>query len=209
MPKARIRRFRIRGADRVHRKPLLELLLRYAQRHPEEAACVERVRHLVDSRADCFERTALPGHLTGSAFVVSADRREVLLVHHRKLDRWLQPGGHADGESDLARVALREAQEETGLDALRFLDPTGADSEPAPFDIDVHVIPARPGEPAHEHHDVRFLLVASGSEPARSSEESYAVRWVPLDELASLDVDASLLRMGRKTRALFASAAQG
>lgn len=193
----------------MHRKPLLELLLRYAQRHPEEAACVDRVRHLVESRTDCFERTTLPGHLTGSAFVVSADGREVLLVHHRKLDRWLQPGGHADGENDLARVALREAREETGLDALQFLDPDGAGSEPTPLDIDVHAIPARPGEPPHEHHDVRFLLAARTGEKARTSEESYAVRWFPIDELASLDADESLLRMARKTRALFASAAKG
>ncbi len=193
----------------MHRKPLLELLLRYAQRHPEEAACVARVRGLVESRADCFERAALPGHVTGSAFVVSADHREVLLVHHRKLDRWLQPGGHADGECDLARVALREAREETDLDALALLDPEGAGGEPMPLDIDVHAIPARPGEPAHEHHDVRYLLVASGRETARTSEESYAVRWFPLDELASLGVDESLLRMARKTRTLLASVARG
>lgn len=190
----------------MHRKPLLELLLRYARRHPEEAACVDRVRRLVESRADCFERTAHPGHLTGSAFVLSTDRRDVLLVHHRKLDRWLQPGGHADGESDLARVALREAREETGLDALHFLSPDGAGTKPAPLDIDVHAIPERPGEPAHEHHDVRFLLLASPDEQARASEESHAVRWFPLDELASQGVDDSVLRMARKTRALLASA---
>ncbi len=193
----------------MHRKPLLELLLRYAERHPEEAACVARVRALVEARADCFERTALPGHLTGSAFVVSADHRKVLLVHHRKLDRWLQPGGHADGESDLARVALREAQEETGLESLHLLSPGGADREPTPLDIDVHAIPARPGEPAHEHHDVRYLLLAGGHETARASEESYAVRWFSLDELASLGVDESLLRMARKARALLTSVMEG
>lgn len=193
----------------MHRKPLLELLLRYAPRHPEEAACVARVRALVESRADCFERTAFPGHLTGSAFVVSADHRRVLLVHHRKLDRWLQPGGHADGESDLARVALREAREETGLHTLHLVDPGGVAGEPTPLDIDVHTIPARPGEPAHEHHDVRYLFVANAGETARTSEESHAVRWFPLEALASVEVDESLLRMARKTRALFASAARG
>jgi 8-oxo-dGTP pyrophosphatase MutT (NUDIX family) len=192
----------------VHRKPLLELLLRYAQRHPEEAACVERVRGLVESRADCFERTALPGHLTGSAFVLSADLREVLLVHHRKLDRWLQPGGHADGECDLARVALREAQEETGLHPLAFLGPEGIEAEPTPFDLDVHTIPARPGEPAHEHHDVRFLLVAGPGANARVSEESFAVRWFPLGDLEAQGVDESVLRMAGKTRARLASAAK-
>jgi len=130
--------------------------------------------------------------------VASADLRRVLLVHHRKLDRWLQPGGHADGESDVARVALREAREETGLAALAFPGP-----DPVPFDLDVHEIPARPGEPAHEHHDVRFLLVAGpDDEDARASEESHAVRWFPLSALETMDVDESVLRMARKLRAL-------
>jgi len=183
----------------VDRKPLLELLDRYEARHPEEAARVARVRGLVAARADCFERSCPPGHVTGSAFVVSADGRRTLLVHHRKLDRWLQPGGHADGESDVAQVALREAREETGIDALTFV---GTDGEPAPFDLDVHEIPARPGEPAHEHHDVRFLLVAAAGQEARASEESHAVRWFELDEIGDLDVDESVVRMTRKAQAL-------
>jgi 8-oxo-dGTP pyrophosphatase MutT (NUDIX family) len=191
------------GIARVHRKPLLELLDRYAARHPEEAACVARIRSLVRARPDCFERSCPPGHVTGSAFVASADLRRVLLVHHRKLDRWLQPGGHADGESDVAAVALREAEEETGLAGLRFLGPEGAPGEPVPFDLDVHEIPARPGEPAHEHHDVRFLLVApAGGEAPRASAESHDVRWFALSELEELGVDESVLRMARKLRAL-------
>jgi len=191
----------------VHRKRLLELLDRYAARHPEEAASVARVRALVAGRADCFERSCPPGHVTGSAFVLSADLRRVLLVHHRKLDRWLQPGGHADGECDVAQVALREAQEETGLAALAFLGPDGAPGEPWVLDLDVHEIPARPGEPAHEHHDVRFLLVAGdGDGDARASEESHAVRWVPLDAIEELTDEESVVRMARKTRALLAGA---
>lgn len=184
----------------MHRKPLLDLLDRYAARHPDELACVERIRALVQARPDCFERSCAPGHVTGSAFVASADLRRVLLVHHRKLGRWLQPGGHADGESDVAQVALREAHEETGLRALAFLD-RDRDGGPLPFDLDVHEIPARPGEPAHEHHDVRFLLVAADGEEPRASAESHAVGWFPLEALAELDVDASVLRMARKLRA--------
>lgn len=186
----------------MHRKPLLDLLDRYAARHPEEAPTVARMRALVTTRPDCFERSCAPGHVTGSAFVLSADRTRVLLVHHRKLDRWLQPGGHADGEPDVARVALREACEETGLSALVFVGPDGAPGEAGPFDLDVHRIPARPGEPAHEHHDVRFLLVAEVDEDARASAESHAVRWVPLDAVDALDVDESVRRMARKARAL-------
>ncbi len=195
-----------RGDLRVHRKPLLELLDRYEAWHPGEGACVARVRALVHAHPDCFERRCVPGHVTGSAFVASADLARVLLVHHRKLDRWLQPGGHADGESDVAQVALREATEETGLAGLRFLGPDGtpaAHEAPAPFDLDVHEIPARPGEPAHDHHDVRFLLVAApGAEEARASAESHAVRWFPIEALGALGVDEGVLRMARKLRAL-------
>lgn len=190
----------------MHRKPLLELLDGYEAWHPDEAHEVARMRALVAARADCFERSCPPGHVTGSAFVLSADRRRALLVHHRKLDRWLQPGGHADGESDVARVALREAHEETGLAALAFLGPDGAPGEPWVLDLDVHEIPARPGEPAHEHHDVRFLLVAQDDGAARASEESHAVRWVALDAIEALTDEESVLRMARKTRALLAGA---
>jgi 8-oxo-dGTP pyrophosphatase MutT (NUDIX family) len=192
----------------VHRRPLLALLGDYAARHPEERSSVARVRTLVEARPDCFERSCLPGHLTGSAWVLSADRRRFLLTHHRKLDRWLQLGGHADGETDLAAVALREAREESGLAGLAFLGPTGAGGRPIAIDLDVHAIPARGGEPAHEHHDLRFALVARGGQ-ARASGESHALRWFEMESLdsvlAALGADASLLRLGRKARALLAA----
>jgi 8-oxo-dGTP pyrophosphatase MutT (NUDIX family) len=184
----------------VHRKPLLDLLARYRTRYPEEAKCVDRMRALVEGRPDCLERGCLPGHVTGSALVLSADGRRTLLVHHRKLRRWLQPGGHADGEADVARVALREAREETGLD-LWFLEADAEAGAPLPIDLDVHAIPARPGEPAHEHHDVRFLVVALGDATPVASPESSDVRWFDLDELGSLDLDASLVRLIGKARA--------
>lgn len=184
----------------MHRKPLLDLLARYRARHPDEAACVDRVRSLVALHPDCFERTCEPGHVTGSALVLDAERRRVLLVHHRKLDRWLQPGGHADGQTDVASVALAEAREETGLEDLVFLDDAGG---PFPIDVDVHRIPARRGEPEHEHHDVRYLLIAAPGAVPRVSEESHDVRWFPLDlaALARIGADASLLRLVRKARA--------
>jgi len=179
----------------VHRKPLLELLDRYRAQHPGEGATVERIRALVEAHPECFARSCAPGHVTGSAFVVSPDLRRCLLVHHRKLDCWLQPGGHADGDPDIAAVALREAREETGLAGLRF----AREGEPRlPFDLDVHGIPALGGEPAHEHHDVRFLLIADPLETPVASPESNAVRWFDRDRLASLGVDASLLRMADK-----------
>lgn len=191
----------------MHRRPLLDLLSRYASRHPEEEGCVARIHALVESRPDCFLRSCLPGHLTGSAWILSADRRRFLLTHHRKLDRWLQLGGHADGEGDLAAVALREAAEESGLGSFAFLHPD-VDTPPLPIDVDVHAIPARPGEPAHEHHDLRFVLVARGGE-IRATRESHALRWFAMEsldaELATIGADESLLRLGRKVRALLAA----
>jgi len=184
----------------VHRRPLLELLDRYAALHPEEAGCAERIRALVSSRVDCFERSCLPGHVTASAWIVSADHRHFLLTHHRKLDRWLQLGGHADGDPDGLRVALREAREESGMHDFRWL---GADSggSPLPLDIDVHAIPARAGEPAHEHHDLRFLLVAAPGQVLRASAESKQLAWHEMARLEHVVEEASLLRLGLKARA--------
>jgi 8-oxo-dGTP pyrophosphatase MutT (NUDIX family) len=194
----------------VHRRPLLDLLARYGVRHPAEAECVARIRGLVESRPECFERSCLPGHVTASAWVISADRRRFLLAHHRKLGRWLQLGGHADGGTDVAAVALREAGEESGLGPFAILGACGP--EPAlPIDVDVHRIPARSGEPAHEHHDLRFALVALGGE-ARRSAESNALRWFEMEELDSvlpaLGADEGLLRLGRKARSLLARGAR-
>ncbi|UWX04770.1 NUDIX hydrolase [Pseudoxanthomonas sp. NC8] len=119
---------------------------------------------------DPFVRGRLSGHFTGSAWVVSDDGRRTLLTHHRKLDRWLQPGGHADGDADLARVALREAEEETGLPGLRLEDG-------AIFDLDRHWIPERTGVPGHWHYDVRYVVRAGLDERYVVSSESHDLAW--------------------------------
>jgi 8-oxo-dGTP pyrophosphatase MutT (NUDIX family) len=180
----------------MHRKPLLGLLERYASLHPDERDCVGRVRDLVQGYADCFDRTCLPGHITASSWIVSPDRQRFLMTHHRKLERWLQLGGHADGDPDVANVALREAQEESGMRAFTFL---GSDGDgPFPIDVDVHLIPARKNEPEHEHHDIRFLLVAGPDQPIQLSDESNDLRWFARAGLAELDVDESVVRMAGK-----------
>lgn len=185
----------------MHRRPLLDLLAGYARRYPREHACIEQVRELVRNHADCFERQCLPGHVTASAWIVSPDHRRFLLTHHRKLDRWLQLGGHADGDPDVFSVALREAREESGMRDFDWRGASG-DEGPLPLDVDVHPIPARPGEPAHEHHDLRFLLVARPGQEIAVSRESKALAWFEWDALdRSLD-EESLVRLGRKARAL-------
>ena len=185
------------------RAPLLDQLARYLGRHPEERIAVDHVIQFVRANPDCFERTCVPGHVTGSAWIVSPDRRAFLLAHHAKLGRWLQCGGHSDGDPDTPAVALREAREESGLAKLEFAqrDSLG----PVPFDVDVHVFPARGGEPAHLHHDVRYLLLAAPGEEPRASSESNALRWFPAEVDHPELSHESLARLVRKARAWIAA----
>ena len=173
----------------MHRRGLKALLAAYRGRWPQEAATVARFNVFIDSHPDCFHRSCRVGHITGSACLVDIAGDRVLLAHHRKLGRWLQPGGHSDGDPDTLTVALREAREESGLD-VRVLDD-------AIFDIDVHRIPARDREPAHLHFDVRFLVQAE-DDRFRVSDESHALAWVPAMGLDALTDEESVLRMARK-----------
>ncbi|HVP28241.1 MAG TPA: NUDIX hydrolase [Myxococcota bacterium] len=186
----------------MHRAPLLALLRSYAAAWPEEAARASRFEAFVRAHPDCLLRSCRPGHVTGSAWIVSPDGAHVLLTHHRKLDRWLQLGGHADGEADVVAAALREAREESGLADLVVRGPN--DGSFAPLDLDVHEIPARGEEPRHLHYDVRFLVVAARDRALVVSDESHALRWVDRHELAALAPEESLLRMARKAEAWLA-----
>jgi 8-oxo-dGTP pyrophosphatase MutT (NUDIX family) len=185
----------------MHRQPMLAMLDRYVVRHPDEHEVTARIRALVAAHADCFERTCRPGHVTASAWVTTPARDRFLLVHHRKLNRWLQPGGHMDGLPDVAAAALREVQEETGLADVRVAE---TDYELTPFDLDVHIIPERRDasgvlvEDAHEHHDVRLLVIAQGDLTPQVSEESHAVRWFTAEELRAATDEESVLRLWRK-----------
>ncbi len=173
----------------MHRNWLKGRLAAYRARRPEESETVSRFEAFVDSHPDCFHRSCRVGHITGSAWIVDRTEERVLLTHHRKLGRWLQPGGHSDGDPDTLAVALREAEEESGLE-VRALDD-------AIFDLDVHLIPALPGEPAHYHFDVRFLVQA-GHDRFRLSAESHALKWVPAEGIGVLTEEESVLRMARK-----------
>jgi 8-oxo-dGTP pyrophosphatase MutT (NUDIX family) len=171
---------------------LRQQLTKYAERWPEEAGVAAEFLSLLDDPADPFVRERLAGHFTGSAWLVSADGQRVLLTHHRKLERWLQLGGHADGDADLAQVALKEAEEESGLSGL-------AVEADAPFDLDRHWIPERGAIPGHWHYDVRYVVRAGASEAFVVSEESLALAWREIAALASdPGSDDSMRRMAGK-----------
>jgi len=176
-------------------QPLAALLDAVVPEDEKERADLRLLRDFAESLTEPFSHRQPLAHFTGSALVTDGAR--VALVLHLKLERWLQPGGHAEPQDggDLSRTALREAHEETGL-AVR-LHP----SAPRPLDVDVHAIPARPETPAHLHLDVRFLAVAEASAKLLlDASEVTDVRWFSLDEALQQADDASLQRLLRKAR---------
>jgi len=161
----------------------------------ERAMCERLTAFLETHGTHAFDRALVPGHVTASAWIVDPQRTHAVLLHHRKLERWLQPGGHADGDPDVRGTALREAREESGLRALRLI---GA----AIYDIDVHRIPARGAEAEHDHYDVRFALEADPREPLLHNAESHDVRWIALTDLEAYAIDDSVRRLAAKTGTL-------
>jgi 8-oxo-dGTP pyrophosphatase MutT (NUDIX family) len=174
----------------MNRDTLVDQLNHHQTLFQEEKVFIPRFLSLL-SDIPCFERTHLPGHLTGSAWIVDVARTHVLLVHHAKLNKWVQPGGHADGDENMLRVALKEAEEETGLTKFNIISNR-------PYDVDIHIIPKRVDFPEHFHFDLRFLLEADMNEPIKVSEESHDVKWVRLDELENYNRERSVLRMKEK-----------
>lgn len=176
------------------REDLIKQLSQYPSFNEEEEDYRLRMLSLLQEEKDCFHRHLLHGHFTGSAFIINIDCQQVLLLHHRKLDKWLQPGGHADGDENIAQVAEREAWEETGLKNIRLL-------QPEIFDLDIHTIPARKNEPEHLHYDIRFLFVADSTEPLLRNSESKALAWLPLEAVAGQSgQNSSICRMLEKIR---------
>ena len=169
---------------------LEDALRDYQRRWPSEEASVALFLELLGEGAEAFRRERLAGHFTSGAWLVSADGTRVLMTHHRKLERWLQLGGHADGDTDMARVALKEAQEESGLPGL------SVDGDSI-FDLDRHWIPERKDVPGHWHYDVRYVVRAGEDEGYVVSDESHDLAWRSIAAMAD-DPDESLGRMARK-----------
>jgi len=179
---------------------LREQLGEYRPANGTEAAFVQRMVELTRAQ-QAWERSHFaPGHFTASAFVLSPDRRELVLIHHKKLGIWVQPGGHVESsDADLLGSARREVLEEVGLSELEPLMVPNARS--LLFDVDIHLIPARKSDPAHEHFDVRFAFVAK-TRALVHSEEVADLRWVALSDVETMGTDESVLRAVAKLRAL-------
>ena len=176
-------------------KNLKQLLKIYIQKNPYEVNAIKML-NFFDNHDGCFEKDNLPGHFTGSAWVISPDKNKILMTHHKKLNMWLQLGGHADGEKDLKSVALKEAKEESGFNNFSIL------SEEI-FDLDIHKIEPMNEEPEHFKYDVRFLFEADPNEQdIIISEESHDVKWIHLDDVLEYNSEESISRMVKKTKTL-------
>jgi ADP-ribose pyrophosphatase YjhB (NUDIX family) len=166
---------------------LLTLLKSHRPFDAQEAAHLERIQHFLLTTPEPFSRTTQAGHITGSAVIWERKTQTLLLLWHVKLQRWLQPGGHCEPleDTDTVATAWRELLEESEVAQACF-----ALAQPAPFDVDVHEIPARGDEPTHYHYDVRYLFTLEGDLPP-------TLRAVPLAEVAQFS-DASLARLAQK-----------
>lgn len=161
--------------------------------------------NFVNNHEKCFDRSNLPGHITGSALVLNHDLTKILLTHHKKLDMWLQLGGHADGHPIAHEVAMTEAREESGMHCLDFLTYEGdvfgkSMNIPLPFDLDRHIIPAHRQDPDHDHYDIRYFVVAENDAHPIISDESHDVRWFTFDQAQAVTNEASMLRQFEKAK---------
>jgi 8-oxo-dGTP pyrophosphatase MutT (NUDIX family) len=180
----------------MDRDILQTLLKSYKTVDISEESFSESFIHLL-SHEDAFQRTHLPGHITGSAWIVDKTGKYVLLTHHAKLNRWLQPGGHADGDENVLRVAHREGIEETGLSSLHLL-------HEGIFDLDIHLIPERKEFPEHLHYDIRFIFRGDMQSKLMVTSESHALSWIPMPALVEFtNNNESIVRMARKSDRLF------
>lgn len=170
---------------------LQELLAQYIPIDSAECEYKNTILTFLDQYPNAFERTLEVGHITASAWLVNKDNTKALLTHHRKLNMWVQLGGHCDGNTDALAVAIKEAQEESGI--MNIKPVTGAI-----FDVDVHLIPENKKEKAHYHYDVRFLLQVMSDEDFVISEESHDLAWFDKNRDNLPTQERSVVRMFEK-----------
>jgi 8-oxo-dGTP pyrophosphatase MutT (NUDIX family) len=166
--------------------------------HTEVESELRSLQLTQDLLADCdrpFDRVNMPGHVTASAFVVTTPPQHVLLIRHPTLHRWLQPGGHIEmGDGSVLQAAVREVREETGLTDL--LSPLGE----TPLDVQIQDIPATPSMPAHQHHDIRMLLIFEGGSEIRLRNEVLAASWFAISALEVHGVERDILSAANKAQ---------
>jgi 8-oxo-dGTP pyrophosphatase MutT (NUDIX family) len=171
---------------------LAELLANYHSTDPHQQECKQKMLEFLSSSSNCFSRENKVGHFTASAFVINKQSDKFLLMHHAKLDKWLQLGGHCDGDPDILSVAIKEAQEESGCREIR---PISAEV----FDLDIHSIPVIANIASHLHYDVRFLLQIGDDSMIKPNKESKDLKWFSVKDLLPTK-STSILRMKEKWR---------
>ena len=181
----------------MERAQLVHALRHYKTSFDEEMVAIPRFKSLLNNFPTCYQRSLITGHITASAWIIDEFGSSALLVHHKKLVRWLQPGGHADGDENILAVATREAREETGLKTLKLIDENI-------FDIDIHLIPRHEDIQSHYHHDIRFLFTADKTENYVVSDESNELAWMPMEKMdICTRKNISIHRMVLKTKLIF------
>ena len=177
-------------------KRLLSLLELYHKRYQTETEVKKLITTLRNDRY-CFQRTNYSGHFTASAWILNEGRDKALMTHHKKLNMWLQLGGHADGNTDLLNVARREVFEESGIEKIQLLND-------GIFDVDIHLVPKFKDQPSHKHFDIRFIFEANENNKEISfNHESYNVLWIKLDEIKNYNSEISIRKMIEKTKKEF------
>jgi hypothetical protein len=175
----------------MHRNALITLLSTYHPTAPEETLAKENTLTFIHQNHNCFERSLEQGHITASCWLLNKEGTQALLTHHRKLDKWVQLGGHCDGNSDILAMSIKEAQEESGIFNI---EPISTKI----FDVDIHLIPANAKEKAHYHYDISFLLQVKSDEKIQISNESKELRWINPNFSELPSNERSVIRMFNK-----------
>ncbi|RUA32654.1 MAG: NUDIX hydrolase [Bacteroidetes bacterium] len=174
----------------------MEILKQYSAQSDKEKEFKNKMLLLYNSKKEkAFSRSNLEAHFTASAWIINPNTHEILLLHHKKLNKWLQAGGHADGETNLEKVARKEAKEETGLVNLQLISNSL-------FDIDIHLIPENKGIPEHYHYDVRFAYFCTENEKTQINSESNDFKWVDINKVEQHTQEPSIIRMVEKSKTL-------